>query len=917
MAFQRSYSKVWWGSDNYLGGSSFTGGGYYSQYAQPTVQPASLDSALQQQQQHQQQQQEQQQQPQQIEPHTFKTYGIGNLSCIQEVEDEQNSSKLSWHKHDSPGSLRSQDSGFSDNEESHSSRPATTSTASTTFTTTAPVTPNSKCNSSDASSSPTSVRSVATPPTVVRRVGNSSFYSPLVSVTRRISFSGASLASISSDAELEASRSKLFEQLDNLQLSQNKKQRQLQFDDEHNEEEHDEDRPNTQMLEATPPRATARRRKRVVRKSTQPLSPTHKRHSKQIEAEADSDEDSPPPPYNNETVYLGEAPPPYNNETVLLGAGEEHEQEDANLTLKFEASPLRLSSARFTASTSTPNARAVATKERPSFDVPLPFTSSVQSWLQSERWSCEQEVMCTLQTKSIAQEAYKNFTITTSAVAKLIRQLQQQSLALQVDFERNERVLSGVQPAGTLQEALSGASQLLAHLSDFIRVLERRAIFFSEARVERRRYEQHLEQIRIIIKDTGYSLERQHYINLESLLEDLQLLKRYTLITIRLILERLVRILVLSIEQSRCDLLLRANINMVATLMNIDYDGFASLTDAFVQNEAVRALLIIVLDHKLSSVRALALRALATLCCAPEAIAQLGTCGGIEIVRDILQGGQKRGDIERREAVSLLAQITAAWHGTDHRVNGLKDCAESLIAGLSSLLTPQCCPQTLLLCAAALNNLSRMEITSHYSIMSNEAIFKLIDTLEQQQDCPQASVFLYEQIVAMLHNMSLNKKCHSHLANGIIINFITSVYQAEFYKTYGSRAECESQRRSIKAILHTLTRLAQDSPALAAELLEQWRLPDLLQQSLASIPSVGTTSSLLDNSGVHSRDISQLARQLLHAHRQEQLLLQTTQSPSLFSSGHQTPEAQTSASLSKAAPASGLKFNLTRQESFV
>jgi len=78
MSFQRSYSKVWWGSDQ----SSLTSGGFYSSFnsgsgSGPARQPSSLGP-------------------------------LGNLSCIQEVEDEQNSSKLSWHKHDSPGSLRSQ-----------------------------------------------------------------------------------------------------------------------------------------------------------------------------------------------------------------------------------------------------------------------------------------------------------------------------------------------------------------------------------------------------------------------------------------------------------------------------------------------------------------------------------------------------------------------------------------------------------------------------------------------------------------------------------------------------------------------------------------------------------------------------------------------------------------------------------------
>ncbi|XP_016947157.3 uncharacterized protein LOC108022623 [Drosophila biarmipes] len=857
MSFQRSYSKVWWGSEQ---SSSLTSGGFYSSFSSGSASGSAR-------------------QPSSLGP-------LGNLSCIQEVEDEQNSSKLSWHKHDSPGSLRSQDSGFSDNEESHQLQHQLHQAA--------PQSPQPDKQQTP-TGTPSSVHSVATPPTVVRRVGNSSFYSPLISVTRRISFTSGQITPRAKpvesedavDAELEASRSRLFEQLDSMKL--------------------DDDEAAGAEEEDSPPRPALRRRRRVMRKT------------KPEPEEASASEEEvvpvlpPPPPYNNETVYLGEAPPPYNNETVTFGTTEQDE------TLQMQPSPLRVRALRFTASTSTPKSGSKIAKKGKKHPEP------VAHWMTEQRWAGEPEVMCTLQHKSIAQEAYKNYTITTSAVCKLVRQLQQQALSLQGHFERSERVLSGLQ-ASSLPEALAGVTQLLGHLDDFTATLERRGIFFNDARIERRRYEQHLEQIRTVSKDTRYSLERQHYINLESLLDDVQLLKRHTLITLRLIFERLVRVLVVSIEQSQCDLLLRANINMVATLMNIDYDGFASLSDAFIQNEAVRTLLVVVLDHKQSSVRALALRALATLCCAPQAINQLGSCGGIEIVRDILQVdcAGERGAIERREAVSLLAQITAAWHGPEHRVPGLRDCSESLVAGLAALLQPECCTQTLLLCAAALNNLSRMEATSHYSIMSNEAIFRLIDTLEHQ-DCG-TSVFLYEQIVGMLHNMSLNKKCHSHLANGAIINFITSVYQTEFYKTYGSRAESDAQRRTIKTILHTLTRLASDSPTLGAELLEQWHLPDLLRQSLALKPS--SPQQHLDSS--YGGDISHLARQLLGAHRQEQqLLLLATPTPSgSFSSGHQTPEAQTQTQTQNQTDSSGktkaktsssslLKFNLTRQESFV
>lgn len=152
---------------------------------------------------------------------------------------------------------------------------------------------------------PTSVHSVATPPTVVRRVGNSSFYSPLISVTRRISFTSGQITpkarsgdEDAEDAELEASRSRLFEQLDSMKL-----------DDGEAEAEED-----------SPPRPAIRRRRRLMRK---PMP--------EPEAASASEEEEvviappPPPPYNNETVYLGEAPPPYNNETVTFGATEQDE----------------------------------------------------------------------------------------------------------------------------------------------------------------------------------------------------------------------------------------------------------------------------------------------------------------------------------------------------------------------------------------------------------------------------------------------------------------------------------------------------------------------------------------------------------------------------------------------------------------
>ncbi|XP_075168339.1 spindle orientation adaptor protein inscuteable [Haematobia irritans] len=961
MAFQRSYSKVWWGSDNQslpvgMGGMnsmvmnsaihqmltsssgvSLTSGGLYYGNQQQQQKP-----------QQQQQQQRAQPQMQQHQPFGGSTYHSldlhqykynGNLSRIQEVEDEHNISKLSWEKHDSPGSLRSQDSGFSDNEEFHHTRSLSSRSSKT-----------SSPSSKSGLGSPQSTRSIQTPPTVIRKTVRSDYYTSLINVSRRISFPASPLANNKQEHRLpthefagveeeeeadEEEGPSLLEKLDSMQLMNESPvtQQQLPFSDTPSI-----DTAPTPIKSANP---RIKKRRKIQRKATTPLSPTQRRcrSCNDSRDEENSDLEEPEnrshssiPEYNNETVYLGGGtpptcstpPPPYNNETVVLG-GPMDDSFNKNNTLKYDdhgVSPLRLHT-RFSGHTSTPkalkngfsnNCSMAAFLDCHEYDNTLlnGHSPDVQYWLDDLRMSYDHEVMSTLQTKSIAQEAIKHLQMTTSTVAKFIRQLQQKALRMQQCFEKTERMLGDSENL-SLHEALSGSLHLLDNVTEFTHILERRSVFFADNRMERKRYEDYIDQIRMVHKDTRYSLENHHYINLESLLEDLQVLKRILLIAVRQVYEKLIRILMQSIENGRCDLMLKANINMVATLMNIDYDGFASLTDAFVQTEAVRTLLVVCLDNKSSSIRAQSLRALATICCAPEPIFQLGSCGGIEVLRDILQiddgtkkPGQgeamKRSDLERREAVSLLTQITAAWHGPDHRVDGLRDCVETVVEGLTRLLIFTGCPQTLLLCAAALSNLSRMEITSHYSIMSHETIFKLIETMERRDE--GINVFLYEQIVAMLYNMSLNKKCHSHLANGAIVNFITYAYQTEFYKIYNSRGESEAQQRCIKTILHTLTRLVQDS-VLGMELLEQHnRMPSALFYSLSAPPAEQELQR--QNQLYHqqqlpldirsSRDISFLAQKLESLQQQQ---LENNEFYPEESSGNK------------------LKMQLQRQESYV
>lgn len=88
--------------------------------------------------------------------------------------------------------------------------------------------------------------------------------------------------------------------------------------------------------------------------------------------------------------------------------------------------------------------------------------------------------------------------------------------------------------------------------------------------------------------------------------------------------EQLIRVIVDSIEETNSVLILHSNLMYVAQLSNFDLNsGFASLNDGFVTNGTVRVLLSVCFESKNhTKTRALALRALSTLCSTNETIQQ-------------------------------------------------------------------------------------------------------------------------------------------------------------------------------------------------------------------------------------------------------------------------------------------------------
>uniref|UniRef100_A0A182PJ01 Protein inscuteable homologue C-terminal domain-containing protein n=1 Tax=Anopheles epiroticus TaxID=199890 RepID=A0A182PJ01_9DIPT len=493
---------------------------------------------------------------------------------------------------------------------------------------------------------------------------------------------------------------------------------------------------------------------------------------------------------------------------------------------------------------------------------------AVQGWLDGLRFSCQSEVMSILQTKSIATEAGRSLKLTSTVAVKILRHLQGKVSTLQGEFERVEKLFAAIRKYHAAhdgneedeedekeiyQKVAPFVHGLATDIDAFVRKQQGTDYFGREAseREDRKKFAENARALVDMLGDLRAAASSNDTFDYRSVEEEIQIVKRYFLITVRLIFKNLVRVIVDAVEGARCELILRSNLSYVASLSNLDYGGLASLNDAFIANGTVRVLLLVCVESKLSSVRALALRALATVCSTTETIRQLERADGLEVLKDILaDGAADRTEPELREAVSVLTQITAPWHGEEHRLEGLKQYVHGIVEAITDIIVKTNCCQTLLLCAASLNNMTRIEPTAVYSVMSQDTVDKL--QLATEQRGPGASIFLYEQFTSTLYNMSANWKCHHHLASRPLLTFLVAVLGQKFYEQQPSRVETEAQRKTIRNILHVLSRL------LSGGSLSSGASHDLIESTVG--PVLARIERTLDGQSEHYQDVTSVSR---------------------------------------------------------
>lgn len=395
--------------------------------------------------------------------------------------------------------------------------------------------------------------------------------------------------------------------------------------------------------------------------------------------------------------------------------------------------------------------------------------SSVQFWLDEIRSTYAHEVLSTLQTKPVLFEAARTFCINPAIATKLINQIQMKAIEIETRFEKIERIFEShtKRPkhyqqvnevdieivSNNFKETVSKQmKQLTTSVCQFMRQLNSKIIFKSYGAIdnggrELKHFDKYVKTVIEMCQDLRVAFDTKiDDIEVNCLLKDLLSLKQSALKTIRKVFRRLVSIIALGIETTSSELMLRAYINMVATLpaegVYNSSERFSSLNDAYISCGLIRILLLICIDSSKMSIRAHALRALAIICASSEIIQQFMEIGGLDVATGIIVDDKSNKLIyepELREAVSVLTQVTAPWHHNTNCTNIadlLKLSIHKLVTRLTNLLRTTKCTQTLMLCIACLNNLSRKSILTFYPLMKNQTIHRIVQACDRHQQYP-------------------------------------------------------------------------------------------------------------------------------------------------------------------------------------
>lgn len=265
-----------------------------------------------------------------------------------------------------------------------------------------------------------------------------------------------------------------------------------------------------------------------------------------------------------------------------------------------------------------------------------------------------------------------------------------------------------------------------------------------------------------------------------------------------------VKDLVDKLECPKSDLDLRATTTGITSIAL----RHEELIETFTKLDVIPILVILCEKCEGSSLRSLLLRSLTTMCMNASAVRQFEKYSGVELISDTVEE-ESRPEPERSEAVALLAQVTAPWIEDNHNVKGLAEYSHRLVESLTKFAGATKCCQNLLLCAAALANLSSMDPTSIIYMVEAGTIDVFLMAVKVRG--PGASLYLLEQVATLIANMSAVESARRHLSQ-------LDTSAALLYCLQACRSGEDVERRLQQKTMIALSRLCGD-PDVAGQIV--------------------------------------------------------------------------------------------------
>ncbi|KAI4459900.1 inscuteable [Holotrichia oblita] len=341
--------------------------------------------------------------------------------------------------------------------------------------------------------------------------------------------------------------------------------------------------------------------------------------------------------------------------------------------------------------------------------------TALKRWMQEARQLYEPECMTTLQCKSISAELAEKVSHLAAVATSTLRELLNHIQMIEAEFDNLKNQKKHIQP---LAQSLAGLVKEFVEKYDAIQDKNL------------------LEQCEDLRKANTEELEKvigNIHMNWRTMNQTL--------------LSKEIKKIVDGLEDPISEMDVRAKL-IGLTSVTLRHEN---IVDLLPSSGVIQILIVLCEKCEGSSVRALALRALSTICCTSKAIRQFERGSGVQLIAETL-ADDTRPEPERAEAIALLAQITAPWIEDNHTIRGLQDHTKSLVKSLTRFLHSTKCCQNLLLCAAALANLTAMDSKSIKYILHQNTVKIALETTRRRG--PLASIYLLEQVATLIANVS-------------------------------------------------------------------------------------------------------------------------------------------------------------------